>query len=132
MKSKLAGAKASVSVLVTEKLIDGYADLSDDYNPLHTSDEYCSGTVFGRRIAHGLVCEALISKLVASELPGPGAIFLEASYKFKKPVFVGDTVVAEGEILEYIKDKALFIIGFICTNQEGEIVVESKAIVKQL
>lgn len=119
------GQKAEEDVQVTDKMILEIAKVSNDYNPIHLSDEYSAKTPFGKRIAHGLVCEGLISNLIGTKLPGPGAIFINISINFYKPVFIGDTITARGEITEIIEHKSIMMINVDCYNQENELVVGS-------
>lgn len=130
MNSYSIGQKAEEIVCVTNELILEIAKVSNDYNPIHISDDYAAKTTFGKRIAHGLVCEALISNLIGTKLPGPGAIFINFSINFYKPVYIGDTIIARGEIVE--KEKAIMMIDVKCYNQKNELVVESMSKVKLL
>lgn len=126
------GQKAEESTHVTEQLIFEIARISNDYNPIHISEDYAANTPFSKRIAHGLVCEALISNLVGTQLPGPGAIFINISISFYKPIYIGDIVTARGEIVEIIESKSIMVIDIKCYNQRDELVVGSVSRVKLL
>jgi 3-hydroxybutyryl-CoA dehydratase len=89
------GMSAVISKTVTEADIVLYAGISMDTNPLHLDEAYASGTRFGGRIAHGMLGAGLISALLGTKLPGPGAIYVSQSLRFKAPVRIGDTLVAE-------------------------------------
>jgi 3-hydroxybutyryl-CoA dehydratase len=89
------GMSAVISKTVTEADIVLYAGISMDTNPLHLDETYASGTRFGGRIAHGMLGAGLISALLGTRLPGPGAIYVSQSLRFKAPVRIGDTLVAE-------------------------------------
>ena len=89
------GMSAVISKTVTEADIVLYAGVSLDTNPLHLDQAYASGTRFGGRIAHGMLGAGLISALFGTKLPGPGAIYVSQSLRFKAPVRIGDTLVAE-------------------------------------
>ncbi len=71
-----------------------YARLSGDNNPVHLCDDYASGTIFGGRIAHGMLTAGLISAVIGEQLPGHGAIYLGQNLSFMAPVRPGDRVVA--------------------------------------
>jgi len=73
----------------------GFADISCDHNPVHTDEAYAQDTIFGGRIAHGMLTAALISAVIGEQLPGHGTIYLGQSLKFLAPVRPGDTVLAE-------------------------------------
>ena len=92
------GDAAESSVTVTEETIEAYADLSGDHNPIHEDDEYASETMFGGRIAHGMLSAGPISAALAS-LPGD-VIYLSQDLAFENPVYPGDTVTAYVEVVE--------------------------------
>ena len=85
---------------ITENDIQRFAEVSGDYNPLHMNEEFAAKTVFGRRIAHGALTASYISGILGNNLPGPGAIFIGLSMRFKRPVHIGDTVTVRAEVAE--------------------------------
>jgi 3-hydroxybutyryl-CoA dehydratase len=93
------GMSAVISKTVTEADIVLYAGVSMDTNPLHLDEAYASGTRFGGRIAHGMLGAGLISALFGTKLPGPGAIYVSQSLRFKAPVRIGDTLLAEVTVI---------------------------------
>lgn len=78
--------------MVDEALVQKFADLSGDHNPLHLNAQYAAKTRFGRPIAHGALLMSFVSALLGEKLPGPGAIYLSQTAKFKAPVYVGESV----------------------------------------
>jgi len=88
------GMESSYQKTITETDIDAFAALTGDTNPVHLDSEYAATTPFKARIAHGMLSAGLISKVLGTQLPGPGCIYLEQQIKFKAPVFIGDTLVA--------------------------------------
>ena len=88
------GMESSYQKTITETDIDTFAALTGDTNPVHLDSEYAATTPFKARIAHGMLSAGLISKVLGTQLPGPGCIYLEQQIKFKAPVFIGDTLVA--------------------------------------
>ena len=87
---------------ITEDDIQRFAEVSGDYNPLHMDEEFASKTVFGQRIAHGALTASYISGILGNNLPGPGAIFVGLSMRFKRPVHIGDVVTVRAEVAEKI------------------------------
>lgn len=85
---------------ITEEDIIKFADVSGDYNPLHMDEEYASKTAFGQRIAHGALTASFISAILGNHLPGPGAIFVGLSMRFRRPVFIGSDVTVRAEVAE--------------------------------
>ena len=86
------GQSAKIQVPVTDAMVRAFAELSGDKNPIHLDDAFAAQSRFGRRIAHGMITGALISRALATELPGPGAIYLSQNLKFTAPVFVGEEI----------------------------------------
>ena len=121
------GQTAKDSVIVTEQLIYDTADFSGDYNPVHTSEDFARKTLFKSRIAHSLVCEALVSKLIGTQLPGAGSIFINISFACLKPVFIGDEIQAVGTIKAIDADRNILDVQVACFNARQELVVESQA-----
>lgn len=107
----------------------GFAELSGDRNPIHLSEHFAARTPFRGRIAHGLYTASLISAVIGTRLPGPGAIYLSQTLNFKAPVKIGDTVVATVEVVEMIERGQRAKLS--CRCSVGDIVVlEGEALVK--
>ncbi|MGB8045478.1 MAG: 3-hydroxybutyryl-CoA dehydratase, partial [Pseudolabrys sp.] len=80
-----------------KKVIDasdvvGFAEVTGDRNPIHLSEHFAAKTPFGTRIAHGLYTASLISAVLGTRLPGPGAVYISQTLNFRAPVKIGDTV----------------------------------------
>lgn len=86
------GMTASLDRTVTDEDIAQFAKVTGDNNPLHFDAEFAATTVFGEPIAHGMISAGYISAAIATQLPGPGTIYLSQQLKFKAPVRSGDTV----------------------------------------
>ena len=123
------GDAAEVSKTITDEDVRAFAELSGDRNPVHLDEEFAATTRFGRRIAHGMLGASLISTVLASELPGPGSVYLSQTLRFNAPVFLGDTVTARVTIKHVREDKPVVTLETVCTNQRGERVVEGEAVV---
>ena len=94
------GLRETLLKTVMESDVVGFAQLSGDENPIHLSDVYASKTRFGQRIAHGLYTASLISAVLGTRLPGPGAVYLSQTLNFKAPVKIGDVVAINVEVTE--------------------------------
>lgn len=123
------GQKASVSKIITDGDIRDFARISGDDNPIHLDDDYAAQSLFGRRIAHGILVSALISRVIGTMLPGEGTIYLSQNVKFVKPVYVEDTVVAEVEILKIDNEKKRMTLKTTVTKEDGTCVIEGEALV---
>jgi 3-hydroxybutyryl-CoA dehydratase len=94
------GDRAERLVVVGDEQLEQFALATGDRNPIHFDDAYAAETRFGGRIAHGMLVGGLISALLASELPGPGTIYLGQELQFRAPVRPGDYVRCEVEVTE--------------------------------
>lgn len=91
------------SKLVRASDVVGFAEISGDRNPIHLSEHFAAKTPFGGRIAHGLYTASLISAVIGTRLPGPGAVYISQTLRFLAPVRIGDTVVACVEVAELVE-----------------------------
>lgn len=123
------GDSATRTKTITDEDIRNFAAATGDQNPVHLDETYAAGTRFGRRIAHGMLTGGIISAILGNDLPGPGTVYLGQAFKFKAPVFIGDTVTARVEVVKYREDKRIATLQTTCTNQEGVVVVEGEAVV---
>jgi 3-hydroxybutyryl-CoA dehydratase len=91
---------------VTEEDLEMFARISGDRNPVHFDDEYARQTIFGGRIAHGMLTASLISAIIGEQLPGHGTIYMKQNLTFMAPVKIGDVVqatVTVADIVDYAK-----------------------------
>ena len=121
------GMSDSTSKTITEADILTFAELSTDKNPLHIDPVAASKGMFGRQVAHGILVSGLISAVLGTKLPGEGSVYLGQDLKFKRPVFIGDTITAKAEIIELREDKHIVILKTTCTNQDGVVVIDGQA-----
>lgn len=125
------GQSADFSKTISESDVYGFAGLVGDFNEAHLNKVKAEKSVFGTRIAHGMLVGSLISTVLGTKLPGSGTIYLEQNLKFKKPVFFGDTVTAKVTITEVINEiKGIYKLNTIITNQNDEVVTDGYAVVK--
>jgi 3-hydroxybutyryl-CoA dehydratase len=121
------GQEASLSNTVTESVINAFADVSGDHNPVHVDADYAAGTMFKERIAHGMLSAAYISAVFGMKLPGPGAIYISQTLNFKAPVKIGATVVTTVRVAELVPEKKRARFSCVCTV-DGKPVVEGEAV----
>jgi 3-hydroxybutyryl-CoA dehydratase len=118
-----------LSKTVAASDVVGFAEVTGDRNPIHLSEHFAAKTPFGTRIAHGLYTASLISAVLGTRLPGPGAIYISQTLHFRAPVKIGDTVEVNVEVAELMAEK--FRARLACTcSVEGEIVLDGEAWVK--
>lgn len=121
------GQTATRRMTINAEHVQQYAAITGDYNPLHFDQEFAARTKFGRLVVQGGLTTGLLHALVAMELPGPGTVFLSQDWKFPAPVFIGDTITAEAEIISIHESKPVTQLRFTVTRQDGEKVLEGEA-----
>lgn len=122
------GQKESFAKTVTDADITLYAGVSGDTNPVHLDDEFAAETMFKGRIAHGMLSAAFISAVLGARMPGPGAIYLSQTLKFRAPVRPGDTVTAECEVTAIDLEKRRVTLKTTC-YVKGKPVIDGEAVV---
>lgn len=121
------GQTAVRSITLTAKHVDTYAEITGDYNPLHFDEDFTSKTKFKNLVVQGGLTTGLLHALVAMDMPGPGTVFLSQNWKFTAPVFIGDTITAEAEVLSVHATKPVTQLKMIITRQSGETVLKGEA-----
>jgi len=121
------GQKAARSLTLTAHHVQTFAELSGDYNPLHFDEDFAAGTPFGRLVVQGGLTTGLLHALVAMDMPGPGTVFLSQDWKFTAPVFIGDTITAEAEVVSAHATKPVCQLSISVVRQDGERVLEGEA-----
>jgi acyl dehydratase len=123
------GTKATWSRTISAEDVEAFARLSGDRNPLHFDEAFASTTRFGRPVVQGGLTTALFNALVAMELPGAGSVFLHQEWDYPAPVFIGDTVTAEAEVIEARADKPITRLRCVARRQDGVEVLRGECVV---
>ncbi|MFD1695314.1 MaoC family dehydratase [Roseibium aestuarii] len=123
------GMRETLVKQVQSSDVIGFAEVSGDRNPIHLSEHFAARTPFKSRIAHGLYTASLISAVLGTRLPGPGAIYLSQTLKFLAPVYIGDKVSVTVEVKELIERGHRALLSCLC-QVEGTDVLTGEALVK--
>ncbi|MBI4634834.1 MAG: MaoC family dehydratase [Candidatus Rokubacteria bacterium] len=121
------GDRAELTRVVQRDDVAEFIDAVGDLNPLHSDPAYAATTSFKEPIAPGIFTAGLISAVIGTRLPGPGAIYLSQSLKFVKPVKAGDTITARVEVVEVVPERNRIRLQTVCANQRGEEVLSGEA-----
>lgn len=125
---KLAvGQRASRSLTLTEEHVQAFAKMTGDFNPLHFDGVFAAKTKFKKLVVQGGLTTGLLHALVAMDMPGPGTVFLSQNWKFTAPVYIGDTITGEAEVLSVHESKPVTQLKMRVTRQAGEAVLEGEA-----
>jgi len=120
------GMSESYTQVITDTDIRLFADISGDKNPVHLSDEYAASSPFKKRIAHGMISASFFSALFGTRLPGEGCVYVKQDLTFRKPVYIGDSVVATVTVIDIDVKKRRVFFNTIC-KVETKIVISGKA-----
>jgi 3-hydroxybutyryl-CoA dehydratase len=122
------GQSAEATHVVGERDLAAFAEVSGDTNPVHLDEAYAKGTAFGGRIAHGMLSAAYISAVLGTRLPGPGAIYLTQSLRFRRPVRIGDEVTARVTVKALEAKRGHVTLETVCLVA-GKTVTDGEAVV---
>ena len=114
--------------------IVNFAGISGDFNRLHVDHEFASNTIHRRRIAHGMLVASIVTGL-RSRLDDYMMLgFLETQRRFVGPVFPGDTITAEYEVMEARRsnsrpDTGVVTLSVNVVKQTGETVQQGRDVI---
>ncbi|MDR2947480.1 MAG: MaoC family dehydratase [Candidatus Adiutrix sp.] len=122
------GRESSLSLTVTPELVEQYAGLVGDTNPVHLDPEFAATSFFRKRIAHGMLAGGLVSAVLGTRLPGPGAIYLSQDFEFTRPIDINDVLTARVQVVEkYDRHKKLKLRTWV-ENRAGQPVLDGAAV----
>lgn len=122
------GDTAEMRVFISEKEVKEFSELIGDHDSFHVSEEAARQTPFKKPICHGIHLSAYISKLLGTELPGFGSIYLEQNLIFKQPVYMNECILLRVEVLEKLGKRRLKMKTSVY-NVGRELVIDGEAIV---
>lgn len=120
------GQSEELARTVTGSDLEAFAAVTGDDNPVHLDEAFAAATPFGGRIAHGMLSAGYISAVIGTRLPGPGAIYVSQSLRFRRPVRIGDTVTARAEITAIDQARGRVSLKTVC-SVAGKTVVDGEA-----
>lgn len=129
MRELKIGDKDSYVRTVTDQDVRMFAEVSGDHNPVHLDEEFAKKSMFGRRIAHGMISAGYISTVLGEKIPGQGTIYLGQTLSFRKPVYLGDTITTTAEVVAVKEGKGIYTLKTECVNQNGDVVTTGEATV---
>lgn len=113
------GQKINFKEKITEKMINNFANISGDFNPLHIDENYASSTSFGRRMCHGFLLASFFSRLVGMYLPGKNSLYFTQSLNFMNPCFIEDEIIIEGTIIDKSESTKIITMSTKITRTDG-------------
>jgi acyl dehydratase len=122
------GQRAERTRRVSARDIELFTEITGDRNPLHYDEEAAAASPFGEIIVQGGVTSGILNAIVAEDLPGPGTVFLNATWDFKAPVRPGDEITGAVEVLEAREDKPITRLRTTVTRGDGVVALEGTAV----
>jgi len=124
------GLTKQFQITITESMVDDFAKLSGDFNPLHTDNEYAVSSGFHGKVCHGMLLGSFFSRLIGMYLPGKHALHFSQSLKFVNPCIINEKVTVKGEVLDKSAASKIITIKSTITNTSKKIIVDGTAYVK--
>lgn len=125
------GMSHSFKRIITSQDVLKFAEVSGDRNPIHLDEAFAAKGIFKKPIVHGMLVGALFSKSIASDLPGPGSIYLYQDFNFEKPIFHNSELEIIVTVKELKPEKKIVFLDTICKVEEV-VVVRGSTVVKCL
>ena len=120
------GMEVSYTQTITDADVKAFSGISGDKNPVHMDDEYAKNSRYKKRIAHGILSASFFSALFGTKIPGEGCVYVSQSLRFKRPVYLDDTVVASVIVTSVdLKKKRVFFQTLCKVN--NKIVIDGEA-----
>ena len=123
----MLGVKVKFTITITESMINEFAKISGDNNPLHMDEYYASKTQFGKRVCHGMLLASFFSRLIGMYMPGKNALYFSQTLNFQTPCFVGDLVTIEGVVIDKSQSTRIITIKTTAYNQANKCLVDGNA-----
>lgn len=118
--------EVSYSQTITDADLKAFAGISGDRNPIHIDEEYANNSRYKKRIAHGMMLASYFSALFGTKIPGEGCVYVAQNLQFKRPVYLGDTVVATVTVTKVDLDKRRVFFKTTC-KVKNKIVIDGEA-----
>jgi acyl dehydratase len=121
------GDKIEFKKVISESLVNQFAQISGDYNPLHMDSQYARTTNLKQRICHGMLLASFFSQVVGMFLPGIRALYLSQTLKFISPCYIDDIITIHGEVIGKSDSARIITLNTKIVNSVGESLVEGQA-----
>ena len=120
------GESTELQIDITPELVDRFAELVGDFNPIHMNEKAAQESGFLGRVAHGMSYACFLSTLIGTRLPGPGSLWASQTYRFLAAVYVGDCVTMRVEVIDASPSRRMVKLKVTVIRQTGELAMEGE------
>ena len=113
----------------TQADVEAFARVTGDTNPIHLDAGYAAQTVFRRPIIHGMLGASVFSRVLGTEFPGAGSIYLSQTLAFQQPMYVDTAYEAVFTVQEILPRSSARIETKIMEKESGKVVTTGEAMV---
>ena len=124
-----AGSEFRLRHVFTEAEIDRFAEASGDTNPLHMDDAFARKAGFRGRVVHGMLCGALLSRVLGTCFPGPGTVWLAQNFRFLAPVYADNEIEIQLRVKHKSQGSRTLLIDVEVTKGDAQVVMAGEATV---
>ena len=117
------GDSREFKITITNSMIDEFAKLSGDFNPLHVDEKYAQTTKFGKRVVHGMLLASFLSQMVGMYLPGKHALYSSQTLEFHNPCFVGNEISVTSKVIDKSQSTKIIKIESKISNEENKLLL---------
>ena len=114
---------------ITANMVESFADITGDKNPIHLDEEFASHTLFKKRIVHGMLSVSIISSILGMEFPGPGTIYMKQEVKFLKPIYIDEKITVKITVKDKIDEKFRLVLATQIIKEDGSLGIDGEALV---
>lgn len=119
--------RATFDLKITKEMIEKFAELSGDYNPLHMDENYAKNSQFKKRISHGMLLTSFFSQLVGMHIPGKKCLYLSQNLNFHNPCYIDDEIFVEGIVKQKSDSTKILEIETVIRNKNNLLLVDGIA-----
>ena len=126
------GQSKKFQVIITESMVNDFAKISGDFSPIHMDEEYAKSTTFKKRVVHGMLLAAFLSRIDGMYLPGKHALYFSQNIEFRNPCFIDDRLTIESVVIDKSISTKILKIESKIMNLKNEILLygEGRVIVR--
>jgi len=121
------GLTKQFQITITESMINDFAKISGDYNPLHMDEKFAQSRDFKNRVCHGMLLGSLFSRLIGMYIPGKFSLYFSQSLNFRAPCFIEDVVTITGTVTEKHNSTKMLTLKTVISNQNENCLVDGIA-----